>query len=55
MDFGNTDNGMTLRDWFAGQALTGNVFGANVYEAESVAKQCYAIADAMIAERDKEG
>jgi hypothetical protein len=46
---------MTLRDWFAGQALGGAVFGANVYEYEAVARHCFIIADAMIVERNKEG
>jgi hypothetical protein len=51
------EGGMTLRDYFAGQALAGvlasphtnlpEVFDSNV--AESV----YAMADAMLAERDK--
>lgn len=45
--------GMSLRDWFAGQALASRgMYGANVREKE-VAAECYAIADAMIAEREK--
>jgi hypothetical protein len=54
MGLESTDSGMTLRDWFAGQALGGAVFGVNVYEREAVARHCFAIADAMIAERNKE-
>jgi hypothetical protein len=47
-------NGMSLRDWFAGQVLAG--FCANSalrddMEDELVAKCCYAIADAMLAAR----
>ena len=50
--------GMSLRDWFAGQALagwlaveTGTIMG---YEP-SIAKGCYDLADAMLAEREKGG
>ena len=57
-------DGMTLRDWFAGQALSGWLasYGdqaehpaaneSNEY-SERVAKLSYALADAMIAERSK--
>jgi len=47
--------GMTLRDWFAGQALANR----NIEEhsgakwADRVAEQAYRIADAMIAARNK--
>ena len=44
--------GMTLRDYFAGQALAGPC--ADGWQIESVVKCCYEIADAMIAAR-KEG
>jgi hypothetical protein len=50
----NTATGMTLRDWFAGQALTGRSFGNTSFDYQKVAERCYAIADAMIAEMDKE-
>lgn len=40
-------NGMTLRDWFAGQALA--ALGAVDAEDSSIAKGCYALADAMLA------
>jgi hypothetical protein len=46
--------GMTLRDWFAGQALAGLVFH-NHYGARSddeIANGAYAYADAMIAARE---
>lgn len=40
-----------LRDWFAGQALSGLIFGGS---RVSAAAQAYAIADAMLAERQKD-
>jgi hypothetical protein len=43
--------GMSLRDWFAGQALAAN--GDEADSAENIAKLCYAIADAMLRERAK--
>jgi hypothetical protein len=53
----NSDSfpGMTLRDWFAGQALAG--FMANTQRPTTIAEDdavwCYRIADAMLAERMK--
>ena len=47
--------GMTLRDYFAGQALIGIVkLNESRFWPEDDAKRCYEIADAMIAERNKE-
>ena len=60
-------HGMTLRDWFAGQALVGlsadNANGAAIHFAlykkhgewdfETVAKDCYALADAMLVARER--
>ena len=46
--------GMTLRDWFAGQALAG-MFDFKTAETEEddwLARIAYGIADAMIAGRD---
>jgi hypothetical protein len=43
--------GMSLRDWFAGQALAS---GIDKRIPAELAQACYYIADAMIAERDKE-
>ena len=46
-------SGMSLRDWFAGQALIGNIARVPrcyVTLAE-LAAECYAVADAMLAER----
>ena len=50
------DPGMTLRDWFAGQALHVVHSNGGRYSdegAKQVAKYCYAIADAMLAERER--
>lgn len=55
------DFGMSLRDWFAGQAMAGIqcatalLFHSNgpSYGDEDVAGMCYALADAMLAERKK--
>ena len=53
------DGGMTLRDWFAGQALAGLLANPSREEAGTrpaeahYAAASYLIADAMLAERDK--
>ena len=46
--------GMTLRDWFAGQALVGLLHPG--YEANSTdaPEQAYRLADLMLAERQKD-
>lgn len=50
--------GMTLRDWFAGQALNGYLASwsddtdPNFFEPHDVAKTSYAYADAMLAARE---
>lgn len=57
-------SGMSLRDWFAGQALTTvlatcyqisrtGVFANDADLALAVAEKSYAIADAMLKEREK--
>ena len=61
-------DGMSLRDWFAGQAISicsGNMreydlakaFGGRnaITTEEIIAYQAYALADAMLAERSKAG
>lgn len=50
-DFQFANGGMTLRDYFAGQALQGQL--ATGEAALLVASCAYAIADAMLAERSK--
>ncbi len=48
--------GMTLRDWFAGQALSGMMANSYYHESGIVPiKDCYHFADAMIAAREKGG
>lgn len=44
-------DGMTLRDWFAGQALANHK--TLEWKPEHAAKQAYAYADAMLAERER--
>jgi hypothetical protein len=44
--------GMSLRDWFAGEALTKASQGSSK-TADDIAKRAYYIADAMIAERNR--
>jgi hypothetical protein len=47
--------GMTLRDWFAGQALAGLLADPNVIDPDSaVARAAYEYADAMIEARGQE-
>jgi len=51
-----TGPGMTLRDWFAGQAmrdLKNLHMNMNDYQIEQRAKEAYALADAMLRERQK--
>ena len=54
----STRDGMTLRDWFAGQALMmiitdGYVDFQNAGWQKRISSSAFEIADAMIAERDK--
>lgn len=46
--------GMSLRDWFAGQALAGMLADSKVSDTvENLADLVYAMADAMLKERAK--
>ena len=48
-------SGMTLRDYFAGQALAGRNARDSIYATwKHMAMDCYEIADAMLDEREKE-
>jgi hypothetical protein len=54
----HSHKGMTLRDWFAGQAVHGLLEQAHVFEIQDdwwIAERAYRIADAMLAEREKGG
>jgi hypothetical protein len=49
------EEGMTLRDWFAGQAMQGDWAVGNAEENLSeAATRYYKMADAMLKERSKE-
>jgi hypothetical protein len=47
-------DGMTLRDWFAGQALPW-ILRAHLGSPEWVAAEAYKLADAMLKERERNG
>ncbi len=51
----NENAGMTLRDYFAGQAITGFDWEFAEFDQNAVASLAYRVADAMIAEREKVG
>lgn len=48
-----SDSGMSLRDWFAGQALAGLIPSITIINRQAVAKTAYELADAMLQERAK--
>ena len=52
---GSKCDGMTLRDWFAGQALAGSLGNpeSSIISERLMAKVCYDYADAMLVERNK--
>jgi len=47
-----SQHGMTLRDYFAGQALAGRLADGTDRLRQSVAEEAYAYADAMIEARE---
>jgi len=49
---GSPDDGMTLRDYFAGQAIIAYHADGNFSASEDVANWCYKIADAMLEARE---
>lgn len=50
---GFSQDGMSLRDWFAGQALAGMMARHGITSPDDVAQASYRIADAMIAARQE--
>ena len=55
--FPDEDSGMTLRQWYAGQALPGVIVASQTtpeLTPEMVANECVLYADAMIAALEKE-
>lgn len=46
-------SGMSLRDWFAGQALVGQMVAGERDNAAGYAELAYAVADAMLTVRAK--
>jgi hypothetical protein len=52
---GFTSEGMSLRDYFAGQALAGmDTDGYTLIGMQSIVQRAYCLADAMLDEREKE-
>jgi hypothetical protein len=47
-----SEGGMSLRDWFAGQALQGYLIGREAYNVMNAAKLSYEAADAMLKARE---
>ena len=45
--------GRTLRDWFAGLAISGMVINVAIVSFDEMSRDAYALADAMIKERNK--
>lgn len=52
-DFQFAEPGMSLRDWFAGQALAGLLAHASGDDPHKAPGYAYALADKMLAERSK--
>lgn len=52
-EFSHNSPGMTLRDYFAGQALVGRLADGTDRDYASVAEEAYMYADAMLRARDE--
>ena len=54
-DIHSNYEGMSIRDWFAGMALHGQIDyeGLEGCDKTQIAGMCYEIADAMLAQREK--
>lgn len=54
-DWDSFEDGMTLRDYFAGQALIGLLAGGKhfMFTSEDAAKRAYYMADAMLEAREQ--
>ena len=52
---GWVQTGMTMREWFAGQALASPAAYGPAHAPDIIAARAYALADAMIAEGNKDG
>jgi hypothetical protein len=52
-DWDRYELGMTLRDYFAGQALAGRLADGTDRLRQSVAEEAYAYADAMLKAREQ--
>lgn len=48
----SVQSGMSLRDYFAGQALIALINRNNIHNLEMVVENAYVYADAMMVERD---
>lgn len=48
-------DGMSPRDWFAGQALSAFNPTPSAWKPDELAARAYEVADAMLAAREKEG
>ncbi len=46
------EGGMTLRDYFAAQAMTGLLAGTSTSNGDAIVKDSYALADAMLKARE---
>jgi hypothetical protein len=52
-DPGMTYGGMTLRDWFAGQAMQGMLSASENYQTRELARYAFDVADTMLSQREK--